>query len=120
MLALRIGLTYDEYWAGEPEMMVPYAELYKQQIRTDFLEKDTLAWLIGSYVCTAIGMNFNAAFGKKGSQNKIKYPDKPMFIDEFDEKARQKKQEREVMRSYNNFLAAVQASNFEIIKAASE
>lgn len=100
-------------------MMVPYAQLYKQKLRDDFVQNDTSAWLIGSYVCTAVATNLVNAFGKKGAK-RIEYPNRPMFIDEFDEQAEQRKKEREVRRSYLNFLAAVQANGLKIEEAALE
>ena len=101
-------------------MMVPYAQLYKQKLRDDFVQTDTSAWLIGSYVCTAVAVNLSAAFGGKGSRTKNKYPTRPLFIDEFDEQAEQRKRENEVKRSYFNFLAAVQSNGMSIKQAALE
>ena len=100
-------------------MMVPFAKLYKQKLRDDFVQNDTSAWLIGSYVCTAIAINLSNAFKKKGAKAE-QYPDHPLFINAFDEQAKQRKKEHEVERSYLNFLAAVQASGMKIEKAAQE
>lgn len=117
-LALELGLTYSEYWEGELSMMVPFAKFHIKKLREDFISKDTLAWLIGSYVCTAVGTNLESMTAKKGSPKKIKYPEQPLFIDVFDEEAARKKQERETLRSYNNFLAAIQCNDVKLLRAA--
>ena len=106
--ALMMGLSYNDYWYGEPEMFYVYAKAYKSALERSAQEKDIQAWLIGQYVLEAVAVNFNAAFGKKGA-SKISYPEIPHHLAEHNEQAKIKKQERELMRSYNNFIAAAQA-----------
>lgn len=106
--AAIIGMSYSDYWLGEPEMLYFYAFRYKQTYDNRAQEQDTLAWLVGQYVLCAIAVNFSSAFGKRGAP-KSKYPDMPMYVAEHNEQAKIKKQERDMMRSYNNFIAAAQS-----------
>lgn len=106
--ALMMGLSYHDYWYGEPEMFYVYAKAYKSALERSAQEQDVQAWLTGQYVLQAVAVNFNAAFGKKGSP-KVTYPEIPYHLAEHNEQAKIKKRERELMRSYNNFIAAAQA-----------
>lgn len=106
--ALMMGLSYYDYWYGEPEMFYVYAKAYKSALERSAQEQDVQAWLTGQYVLQAVAVNFNAAFGKKGSP-KVTYPEIPYHLAEHNEQAKIKKRERELMRSYNNFIAAAQA-----------
>jgi uncharacterized protein YlxW (UPF0749 family) len=117
-LALTFGMTYEQYWEKEPELFFIYAKYYQSKSKNDFAEQDTLAWMIGNYVCIAVGVNFSAAFGEKGKP-KAKYPQQPMFVSELDETAKAKKQERKAIANQANFLAAVHAMGMSIEEAAS-
>lgn len=103
-----MGMSYDEYWEGEPELLYLYAFKYKSLQEQQVQERDTLAWLIGYYVFQAVAINFASAFGKRGAP-KPSYPELPMYVAEHNEQMKAKKQERELMRSYNNFIAAAQS-----------
>lgn len=111
--ALYMGMSYYDYWDGDPEMFFGVARLFKRKRDERFSEMDTQAWLIGAYVLNAVSINFNAAFGKKGAP-KQKYPEAPMFAEQNSEEAKMKKQEREMKRSHANFLAAVQMMGKQI------
>lgn len=106
--ASLMGLSYDEYWLGEPEIFYWHALKYRHKQEQDAQERDALAWLIGLYVHQAITVNFAAAFGKRGAP-KPSYPELPAYVAEHNEQAKSKKQERDVLRSYNNFIAAAQS-----------
>lgn len=88
-------------------MFAYYAQKHKTLIEQAAQERDVLAWQTGLYVLQAVAVNFNGAFGKKGAA-KIKYPEVPMYVEEHNEQLKAKKQEREVARSYANFIAAAQ------------
>lgn len=106
-LAMLFGLTYDQYWFGEPEMFYACAKTYKTKTEQLAQERDTLAWLTGQYVLAALNVTFSYAFGKKGAP-KGSYPELPFYVQEHNEMANRKKQERDLQRSYNNFIAAAQ------------
>ena len=106
--AFLVGMSYDEYWSGEPEMLYFYAKRYKYEQEQAIQERDTLAWLTGQYVLQAVAINFASAFGKRGTP-RPKYPELPMYVAEHNEQAKAKKQERDMMRSYQNFIAAAQS-----------
>lgn len=116
-LAMTLGMTYEQYWYGDPEMFVAYAELYKRQSKTEFTERDTLAWMIGSYVDAAVGHVISVAFGERGKP-KAHYPDQPVYVAEVDETAKAKKREREARKFEANFLAAVHNMGKTIEEAA--
>lgn len=103
-----IGLSYDEYWTGEPEKLYWCGVRFKTNQEQQLQERDTLAWLTGQYVMQAISINLASAFGKQGAP-KPNYPELPMYVAEHNEQAKAKKQERDMMRSYNNFIAAAQS-----------
>jgi len=106
-------MSYTEYWENAPELLVSYAHYYDKKSKADFAEQDTLAWMIGSYVSTAIASNLNSAFGKKGSKT-ITYPTQPVFVCEIDDTAKAKKQERQMAKFEANFLAAAHNMGVEI------
>lgn len=107
LAAFVFGMSYEEYWGGELEYFWAYAYRYKQMLEKERQEQDTLAWLIGQYVLQAVHINFASAFGKRGAP-KPKYPEMPVYVGEHNESAKAKREERETMRSYNNFIAAAQ------------
>ena len=55
-LAMLFGLTYDQYWFGEPEMFYACAKTYKTKTEQLAQERDTLAWLTGQYVLAALNV----------------------------------------------------------------
>lgn len=85
-------------------MFYAYAKRYKDARIQKAKELDMLAWLIGMYTCSALA----AGFGKEKGKPAPKYPDKPIFVEQNDEKLKAKRQEQEMLRSYNNFIAAAQ------------
>lgn len=105
--AFCLGMTPHDYWEEDPELFWWYANRYKQQQDKEAQERDTLAWLTGQYVMSGVAVIFADAFGKRGAP-KPKYPEMPMYVAEHNEQAKAKKQERDMMRSYNNFIAAAQ------------
>lgn len=117
VLAMNLGMTYEQFWYGEPDMFVAYAKLYARQNKTSFAEQDTLAWMIGSYVDAAFGHVMSEAFGAKGKP-KAKFPDQPVYITEVDENAKALKREREARKYEANFLAAVHNMGKTIEEAA--
>ena len=69
---LSYGMTYEQYWDGDPWMTRAYAQAYllKRKIENENM------WILGAYVANAFGTVIGNAFGKK----KLKYLEKPLDI----------------------------------------
>lgn len=77
------GMTYEEYWYGDPWMVRAFAQTYllKRRVRNEEL------WLEGIYMANAFQTVIGNAFGK----HKLKYLEKPLDI--FEKTEAEKKQE---------------------------
>lgn len=66
------GMTYEQYWFGDPWMARAYAQAYllKRKIKNEEL------WLEGVYMVHAFQMVIGNSFGKQ----KLKYLEKPLDI----------------------------------------
>jgi len=82
------GMTYEQYWYGDPWMVTEFADAYllKRRARNEEL------WLEGVYFANAMGITLNNAFNK----SKKKYLDKPLDI--FGKTAAEKEQEKRNQR----------------------
>lgn len=69
---MSIGMTYEQYWHGEPRM----ARAYYQAEKIRMEQRDADAWLIGAYVANAIDSIVGNHFRQKGA-TPAKYPDMP-------------------------------------------
>ena len=69
---IAYGMTYEQYWEGDPWMVRAYAQSYllKRKIENEN------AWILGAYIANAFGTVIANAFGKK----KANYLDKPLDI----------------------------------------
>lgn len=69
---MAYGMTYEQYWYGDPWMVRAYAQSYllKRKIENENM------WIMGAYVTSAFGTVIANAFGKK----KQKYFEKPLNI----------------------------------------
>lgn len=66
------GMTYNQFWHGNPWMARHYKEMHNLQRR----EKNEEMWINGMYQLSALSVALNNAFNK----NKIKYIEKPFEI----------------------------------------
>lgn len=105
-VAMELGLSYRDYWHGEIEQFEYQAEHYKRTSKQEFVQQDTFAWLVGSYVDAAVGHVIGTAFGEKGKP-KPSYPEQPVYVAEIDEAAKELKRQREVRKQEANLLAAL-------------
>ena len=66
------GMTYDQFWYGDPWMVKAYEQAYllKQRKRNEEM------WIQGAYFANAVGVALNNGFNKK----KIDYLKKPLDI----------------------------------------
>ena len=69
---MAYGMTYKEFWYGDPHMTRAYAQAYllKRKIENEN------AWILGAYVANAFGTVISNAFGKKG----VKYLESPLDL----------------------------------------
>ena len=77
---LAIGMTFEEYWEKEPNLVKYYREAHKYKSKM----KNEQLWIEGMYFASAIACNFD---------KKVKYPEKPFDI--FPKSELEKKQEQE-------------------------
>ena len=87
---MAIGMTYDEYWYGDPLMVRAF---YKaNRLREE--QKDAEAWLAGSYVLKALDAVVGNLFRDKGSQ-RAEYPTEPVLAQAKREKREKTEREQE-------------------------
>lgn len=69
---IAYGMTYEQFWYGDPWMTIPYARAYllKKRVMNEEL------WLQGIYMTHALTSVIGSTFGKK----KIEYINKPLDI----------------------------------------
>lgn len=108
--AMMFGMTPEQYYEGDPELFLMYAKLYVKKSKAEFAERDNMAWMIGFYVQDALGVVASHVYGKKGT-TKPTYPEAPVFIEQLDEDAKRRKQERELRKMEANLLAAARRFN---------
>lgn len=91
---MAIGMTYEQYWYGDPLMVRAY---YKaDRLRQERMNEQ--AWLYGSYVLRAIDSTIGNAFKKQGTRPS-EYPRKPIEIvkKEETEEEREAREEQEAV-----------------------
>ena len=95
---MAYGMTYEEYWFGDPWMVRAYAQSYLLKRKID----NENAWILGAYMANAFGTVIANSFGKKHA----KYLDKPLDI--FPKTEAEKKNEiREEKRKLINWLNGI-------------
>ena len=69
---MAYGMTYEQYWYGDPWMTRAYAQSYllKRKIQNEN------AWIMGAYMANAFGSVIATSFGKK----KVDYLKEPLDI----------------------------------------
>lgn len=74
-LAIRFGMTYEQFWYGEPEMFWVYLEAFEQEQKARFEYDNSVAFLQGQYFMMAIAQCLQFSKHPK----KI-YPKKPFNV----------------------------------------
>lgn len=97
-------MTTEEYWEGDPYLVVYYrrAHLLKVEQRNQEL------WLQGLYIYNAFGTVLANAFAKKGAK-KQKYLEKPIRITPLTETEKRLKAEEERRKVIAHFTALQKA-----------
>lgn len=97
-------MTEEEYWRGDPNLVVAYRELNKMKMES----RNHDMWLQGMYIHEGFAVALQNGFSKKGSK-KAKYPQKPYEIfpkTETDKKASAKEEREKAIRSLNAWKSA--------------
>lgn len=89
---MSYGMSYDEFWYGEPYRTKFYREAYKLKIR----QKDEELWRQGVYIYEALCKvsPILHAFSKKGTKP-LPYSEKPYSYDSDEYKTEQEKEQEE-------------------------
>ena len=95
-VCMNWGMSYDEFWHGEPERINFYKKAYdmKKEIRNNEL------WLQGFYIYRALMATSGYSFGKKNDPPN--YYEEPLAITDNEKKIRK---ERELEREKKEALA---------------
>lgn len=107
VVALRCGMTYDEYWHGEPDRLTYHYQWYVTAQKERMADMDTLVWMGGQYNQVGNAINLHGFAGGK-KHNAPKYPKEPMFYtpllsDEEKRKRKQRQDNRPVEEQFARF-----------------
>jgi len=86
---MAIGMTYEQYWYGDPLMARAFFKAH--EIRRRLIDEE--AWIQGGYFVKALDATVCNMFRKSNSEQ-VKYPDKPAMLTS-DEMNREKTEEDE-------------------------
>lgn len=92
---MMYGMSYDEYWYGDPWRMKDYKTAYDLRNKRE----NQMMWINGLYMVNALSTVIGNAFSKKGTPPK-KYLDKPLDIfpkTEAEEQAEMERKQREIV-----------------------
>jgi hypothetical protein len=102
---MNMGMTYDEFWHGAPEMVISYRKAYRLKLE----DMNRELWLQGQYFHDAVAVALSNAFRKRGAQTQ-KYLEKPydLFEKTEEEKAAEIRKEREKVQEQLRQMAVEQ------------
>lgn len=99
---LSLGMTYDEYWEGDPEMTKHYREKY----RCEMDQKNTELWLMGVYIYEAL-MDVAPLINLFDKHRKaIPYRTEPYPLTKRDNSKRQDREEKQKMQNGLDVMSA--------------
>lgn len=86
---LAIGMSYEQFWYGSPELVIPYRRADEIRRR----RKNEELWLAGMYTADALASTVGSMFSKQ----KYQYPTepRPITLDEARERRERERKERE-------------------------
>ena len=96
---LLYGMTYEQYWHGDPWLVRAYAQAYLLRRKVD----NEQAWIQGAYIANAVTVAIANTFGKK----KVDYLKKPLeiFPKTESEKNQEIREERKKLVAWLNGMA---------------
>ena len=92
------GMTYDEFWFGDPYRVVAYRKRHKLQVE----QRNEELWLAGLYIHNAVSVAINNNFSK----SKQKYINKPLQLfppDENERRVQIEENNRKLVERLNRF-----------------
>lgn len=92
---MSYGMTYNQYWHGDPWSLKSYREAYFLRNR----HENEMMWIQGLYTLNALSVVIGNAFSKKGTPPR-KYLEKPLDIfpkTEAEEEAEMEQKQRELI-----------------------
>lgn len=104
---LSIGMSSEEYWNGEPSLVIPYRKAYQLKQK----QQNYNAWLQGMYfydALTRVAPIFNA-FAKEGSRTEP-YPDEPYPITREDKDEQERRKNERIRREQLEHFKAMVAN----------
>lgn len=89
---MALGMTYDQYWYGDPLMVRAFykADKIKQE------RKDSEAWLQGLYFLKALDATVGNMFRKEGTQP-AEYPERPYSAEKTDSEPSEQDEENDLL-----------------------
>lgn len=87
---MAIGMSYDQYWYGDPLMVRAFYKADK--IRQERVDEE--AWAHGLYVLGALNASVGNMFKKPG-QTPIEYPSEPFSLTKRKEKQKKTEEQQE-------------------------
>lgn len=90
---LSLGMTYEQYWYGEPWLVRAYreAEIYRRE------QSNYDAWLQGLYFYRAVSASLSQAFSSKKSEQ-VKYMDYPIPMTKREKEAEKERNKQRTIR----------------------
>ncbi len=91
-------MTYEQFWIGDPFLVVPYRKVHELRIE----QRNQELWLQGLYIYNAVSVAINNAFSKQ----KEKYINKPLQLfppSEDERKAQIEENNRRLVARLNAF-----------------
>lgn len=85
---LSIGMTYDQFWYGEADLVVYYRKA--NNIKREYDNQQ--AWLLGAYVYNAVSVSLANSFGSGKGHSYLKEPF-PISYEEIEERKKSKEEE---------------------------
>ena len=96
---LMYGMTYDQYWHGDPKLVIYYREAHRLRMK----EQNEILWLQGQYIHEAFAVVLSNAFANKGTPPK-RYAKKPYPLYQ-SEQERQAEEDEELMETVAQLTA---------------
>lgn len=97
-----MGMTYEQYWDGDPQLAVAYREAYRLQR----IKENEQAWLEGFYNYVAFAVVLKNAFAKRGAK-KENYLEQPVDIfplTEAEKKRREAEENRKMQEAMKQMI----------------
>lgn len=99
---LSLGMTYEEYWEGDPEMV----KYYREKHRCDVEQRNTELWLMGVYIYEAL-MDVAPLVNLFDKHRKaLPYRTEPYPLTKRDEQARKDREEKQKMQNGIDAMSA--------------